>query len=369
MRVLFMGTPEFAVPTLEAINKSGFDIAGVITQPDRPGGRGKKLRPSPVKKAALEMGLPVLQPERIKEPGFIEKIGDISPDVVVVVAFGQILHPGLLNLPPNGCVNVHASLLPRYRGAAPIHRAVINGETETGVTTMFMNQGLDTGDMLLKAKIVITGEDTVGTVHDRLAALGADLLVETLNILARGNINRTPQDNRLATYAPMLTPADEMIVWEDSARSIFNLVRGMDPWPGARTNWGEKVLKIWRARLIPGYSPAGDHGEGLSPGTVTGAGPEGLTVMTGTGPLLITEMQVQGGKRLNASDFLRGNAIPPGTVLKTIPYQKAAGSSAVVNISVNSVSKDTHQPDRYDPGNSDVRHPATDHRNKGGLPS
>lgn len=350
MRVLFMGTPEFAVPTLKAIYEAGHHIEGVVTQPDRPGGRGKKLRPSAVKQAALGMNLPLMQPEKVSEPGFIEQIRAINPEVVVVVAFGQILPPELLNLPRHGCINVHASLLPRYRGAAPIHRAVINGETETGVTTMFMDRGLDTGDMLLKASTPIYDGDNVGSVHDRLALIGAGLLVETLAGLPGGEIIRTPQDHGRATYAPMLGAADEMIVWEDSARSIFNLVRGMDPWPGARTNLEGKVLKIWRTGILPDYFLSNDEINKYSPGTVIKTGPEGLTVATGTGPLLVTEMQLQGGKRLAASDFLRGNYIAPGTVLKT---------------AINKNISDSTKPLRHDPKVPDERRPATDGLNGG----
>lgn len=317
MRLLFMGTPDFAVPSLQSLHAAGHYIAGVVTQPDRPGGRGKKLRPSPVKQAALGLGLTLWQPEKIKNSDFIGIIKKINPTVIIVVAFGQILPREILEIPTGGCINLHASLLPRYRGAAPIHRAVINGETETGVTTMFMDVGLDTGDMLLSAGIPIATEDNVGSVHDRLSRLGADLLVKTIDLLERGEIKPVPQDDARSTYASMLTQSDEVINWNDSALSIFNRVRGMDPWPGARTLLGDKVLKIWRASF-PG-SPAGTGKESLcascSPGSVVAAGPDALTVMTGTGPLEITELQLQGGRRLLVQDFLRGKNILPGAIL------------------------------------------------------
>ncbi len=320
MRIVFMGTPDFAVPSLKALFNAGHELAGVVTQPDRPGGRGKKLRPSPVKLAAMELGLPLWQPESIKVSDFISILKEINPVVLVVAAFGQILPGEILKLPRWGCVNVHASLLPRYRGAAPIHRAVINGETITGVTTMMMDQGLDTGDMLLKASVPIAPGDTVGMVHDRLAQIGADLLLETLEKLALGLLSPVPQDNSQASYAPMLTQSDEIICWTDSAWSIYNQIRGMDPWPGARTTLGGKVLKIWRAAQPAGGSAGNrqlaEHDGKETPGTVIEAGPEGcLMVATGTGSLLIKELQIQGGKRLPVEDFLRGNSIPVGTRL------------------------------------------------------
>ncbi len=333
MRLLFMGTPDFAVPSLRALHAAGHNIAGVVTQPDRPGGRGKKLRPSPVKQAALDMGLPLWQPERIKNSDFIGVIKEISPAVIIVVAFGQILSREILEMPPRGCINLHASLLPRYRGAAPIHRTVINGETETGVTTMFMNEGLDTGDMLLSQRTPIALEENVGSVHDRLSRLGADLLVKTIALLEREEIQPVPQDDTGATYASMLTRADEVINWADSALAIFNRVRGMDPWPGARTLLGDKVVKIWRAYLPgnPDSMKKEDLSFGCNPGTVTAAGPEVLKVMTGTGPLEIAELQLQGGRRLRVQDFLRGNSISPGTLLGgpdcVRQFQPAKGSA------------------------------------------
>lgn len=308
MRVVFMGTPGFAVPSLKALVESGHDVAAVVTQPDRPKGRGKKEAPPPVKETALAFNIPVLQPLRVKDPGFIELLREIAPDVIVVVAFGRILPPDILHLPRYGCINVHASLLPKYRGSAPIHWAVINGEKETGITTMHMDEGMDTGDMILREAIPIREEDTVGAVHDRLAVLGARLLVETLELVGRGQAPRIPQEGT-PTYAPMLKAGDELIRWERPAREIYNQIRGMDPWPGARTYLSGKVLKIWRA-AVPS-----EGGTAFEPGKVLSWGRDGITVGTGNGRLTITELQLQGAKRLSAADFLRGTPIPEGTVL------------------------------------------------------
>lgn len=314
MKVVFMGTPDFAVPSLRTLTEAGFEIAAVFTQPDRPRGRGRKLSPSPVKEAALELGLPVYQPGRIREEQSAGILKDIRPDVIAVAAFGQILPENILRLPPLGCVNVHSSLLPRYRGAAPIQRAIMNGDSETGVTIMNMEKGLDSGDILLQSRIKIAGEDSFGAVHDRLAALGAQMLVEALELLAEGKLTGIPQDQGSATYAPMITREDEIIDWQQGAAAVRNRVRALNPRPGARTFLGDRVLKIWAA---------GDPGRGEShktkgeviPGLILGAAGEGLAVQCGDGPLVITELQLQGCKRLPAGDFLRGCSIEPGAVL------------------------------------------------------
>lgn len=310
MRVIFMGTPDFAVPTLRDLVEAGHDVAAVVTQPDRPKGRGKKETPPPVKETAQELEIPVFQPPRIKDPDFIELLRGLSPEVIVVVAFGRILSPDILSLPRYGCVNVHASLLPKYRGAAPIHWAVINGEKETGVTTMYMDEGLDTGDMILKEAVPIGEEDTVGAVHDRLAALGARLLVKTLALIRQGRAPRAPQTGEFS-YAPMLKAEDELIGWDQPARDIYNRIRGMNPWPGARTTLSGKVLKIWRAAVEEGKNAS-------VPGQVIAVGRDGLVVSAGSGLLRITELQLQGARRLNAGDFLRGNPVPEGTVLGSV---------------------------------------------------
>jgi len=232
MGIVFMGTPQFAVETLEQLIQAGHQILGVVTQPDRPKGRGSKLNPTPVKVKADEYGLPVYQPEKIRDPIFIQKLADLKPEVIVVVAYGQILPKEILELPPLGCINVHASLLPKYRGAAPIHWSIINGEKETGVTTMLMDQGLDTGNMLLKTSVEIGSSETTGELHDKLAVLGGQLLIETLSMMAKGEITPQAQDDGQATYAPLLNKEHELINWQKKAQDIQNLIRGMNPWPG-----------------------------------------------------------------------------------------------------------------------------------------
>jgi len=308
MRLVFMGTPDFAVPSLKALVEAGHDVAAVVTQPDRPRGRGKKKAPQPVKEAALALNIPVLQPSGVKEPGFIDLLKKLAPEAIVVVAFGRILPPGILELPWYGCINVHASLLPKYRGSAPIHRAVIDGAKETGITIMYMDEGMDTGDMILREAVPIGEDDTVGAVHDRLAVLGARLLVKTLDLVGRGQALRIPQTG-IPTYAPMLRAGDELIRWDRPAREIYNQIRGMNPWPGARTSLSGRVLKIWRAAVPAGNDTA------FEPGEVLACGPEGITVGTGGGKLIITELQLQGARWLNAADFLRGTQAPVGTKL------------------------------------------------------
>ncbi|WP_027356485.1 methionyl-tRNA formyltransferase [Desulfofundulus thermocisternus] len=310
MRVVFMGTPDFAVPALHALVNAGYPVVGVVTQPDRPRGRGGRIQPPPVKQAALRMGLPVLQPVRVRDDYFIEQLRELKPDIIVVAAYGQILPPSILYLPPRGCVNIHASLLPRYRGAAPIHRAIMNGERETGVTIMLMDEGLDTGDILLQQAVSIEETDNAGVLHDRLALLGAELLLKALQLLKQGNLRRRPQEDSLATYAPPLTREDEIINWERAARDLYNQIRGLDPWPGARTWWEGKVLKVWRVSIKGEGNPV----KGVIPGQVVTAGEEVL-VATGKGYLSLQEVQLQGGRRLPIADFLRGHNLVPGTVL------------------------------------------------------
>jgi methionyl-tRNA formyltransferase len=308
MRVVFMGTPDFAVASLQALAEAGHELIAVVTRPDRPRGRGRINTPTPVKVAARALGLPVLQPLRIKDPEFIGTLGGLAPEVVVVVAYGQILPVEILSLPPLGCINVHASLLPEYRGAAPIHWAVINGEKETGVTTIYMDEGMDTGDLILKKSIPIQETDTVGAVHDRLALAGSRLLVETLRLIRLGKAPRIPQTGK-PSYAPLLKAEDEQICWSKPAREIYNHVRGMNPWPGARTTLQGRVLKLWRTSC-----PA-QGWVGARPGEIVAAGRQGIMVGTGKGMLSIQELQLQGGKRLEAAALLRGNPIPAGTVL------------------------------------------------------
>ena len=311
MRVIFMGTPDFAVPSLRALAEADYDLVAVVTQPDRPKGRGKKNTSPPVKEAAVSLKIPIFQPAKIRDPDFICALRDLSPDVIVVVAYGRILPKDILTLPEYGCINVHASLLPKYRGAAPIHWAVINGEKLTGITTMFMDEGLDTGDMILRETVPIHDDDNVGALHDHLAVLGAELLIKTLGLLRCGCAARLPQAGE-STYAPMLKAEDELILWEMPAGDIHNQIRGMDPWPGARTTLHGKVLKIWRAVLLEG------NGSAFTPGQIISAGSDGIIVQAGKGRLKISELQLQGAKRLYSSEFLRGTPLARGTVLGDI---------------------------------------------------
>ena len=296
-----MGTPEFAVPCLAALYEH-CDVIGVVTQPDKPRGRGQKLVPSPVKAWAEAHGLPVWQPKRIKEEDFTAFLEEQKPDLMVVVAFGQILSQRILDIPPYGCINVHGSLLPRYRGAAPMQWCVIDGEKKTGITTMFMDAGLDTGDMLLKAEFPIGPDTTLEEVHDGLMALGAKVLIDTLEELSAGTLKRIPQTGE-SNYAPMLTKETGHIHWQDRAQKIHNLVRGLDSWPGAYTFLAGKKYKIWRTRCTTEKTEA-------QPGTILRADKkEGLFVAAGDGVLEITELHAPGKKRMAAKDYLNGHAI------------------------------------------------------------
>jgi methionyl-tRNA formyltransferase len=304
-RIVFMGTPEFAVPSLAIIHQANYEIAGVVTQPDRPKGRGQKLASSPIKEYAVMHNLPVFQPDRIKTPEFVEQLRALAPDVIIVVAYGQILSEEILNLPPYGCINVHASLLPKYRGAAPIHWAIMSGETTTGVTIMHMDRGLDTGDMILKAEIPITNEDTMGSLHDKLAQLGAETLLVTLQQLADRTAPREKQKDEQACYAALLKREHEIIHWERSAQEIFNQVRGLNPWPGAYTEHREKNIKIWQAVLD-------NETVDQPPGTIIRVDKEGFVVATGKGGLRLMEIQPQNNKRMFAADYARGHHIEAG---------------------------------------------------------
>lgn len=310
-RVIFMGTPEFACPTLQALADRGYEIPLVISQPDRPKGRGQKLMHPPVKERALSLSLPVLQPARVREPDVIERIRGLQPDAIVVVAFGQILPKMLLEIPPYGCINVHASLLPRYRGAAPLNWCLVNGEDVTGVTTMQMDAGLDTGPMLLERATPIDGDEDISSLHDRMSHLGAELLVETLDGLAAGSIQPRPQDDSLSCYAPLLKKEDGRIFWERDARSVHNLVRGLAVWPGAYTTLEGQPLKVCRTRVA--------GGSGM-PGQVLGAGRQGIEVACGAGSIIIDELQIAGKKRLDAASFLAGCPVTAGTVLGAVPH-------------------------------------------------
>lgn len=309
LRVIYLGTPDFAVPGLERLVQGGYDVAGVVTQPDRPRGRGQKPGVSPVKACALKLGLPVHQPERVADPAFIEAVRALAPEAMVVVAFGQKIPAPLLTLAPLGCINVHASLLPEYRGAAPIHRAIIDGRRETGVTTIYLDEGWDTGDIILQRRVPITYEDTVGALHDRLAEAGAGLLLETLAAITRGEAPRTPQDESRASYALKLTNADGAIPWSRDAGAIHDLVRGMNPWPGAYTWYEGVLLKVWKAQPVSGGSePAWSQ-----PGEVLAVDRDGILVATGRGRLRLLEVQPEGGRRMSGADFSRGRRLEAGT--------------------------------------------------------
>jgi len=307
-KIVFMGTPQFSVPGLQALHQNGHEIALVVTQPDRPKGRGRRITPSPVKKTALEFGYQVIQPPSIKTADFVDQIKSLKPDFQVVIAYGKILPEKVLVLPRIGTINIHASLLPKLRGAAPIQWAVINGETETGVCSMLMDKGMDTGDVLLSAKEAIGPADTAGTLHDRLAVAGAQVLIDTLNAYAENTIQPIPQNHDLATYAPMLTKDDGLINWNKSAKALDNFIRGVTPWPGAYTFWGDKRLKIFRSTPV-----SADISE--PPGTVLAGFPDELRVAAGGGLLSILEIQGASGKRLAIKEYLRGHPIPPGTIL------------------------------------------------------
>lgn len=312
LRIVFMGTPDFAVPSLQAIYEEGYDIVTVITQPDRPRGRGQKLAYSPVKEKALELGLDLMQPLKVKDPAVIAELAKLQPDLIIVVAFGQILPKTLLELPKLGCINVHGSLLPAYRGAAPIQRAILNGQKETGITTMLMDVGLDTGDMLLKERVEIAPEMTFGQLHDVLAQTGASVLVDTVRLRKDNKIIPEPQDNALATYAAMLKREDELIHWEDGVEKIHNQVRGLDPWPGAYTLWEGQGLKI-RGSIIQNISSIG-----VEPGTVTQfVKGQGFLVQCGQGSLLVTMVQPIGKKVMAADSFANGYRLEVGYVFRT----------------------------------------------------
>ena len=309
MRVIFMGTPDFAVPSLEAL-LTKHEVVLVVTQPDKPKGRGKKMVPTPVKACALEHGIPVLQPEKVKEPEFVEQLRSYEPDLIAVTAFGQILSEPILEMPKYGCINVHGSLLPKYRGAAPMQWSIIDGEKVTGITTMYMAKGLDSGDMLLKAEVEITDEDTFATIHDKMAVTGANLLLDTLDQLEAGTLERIPQDHDAATDAPMITKETGHIDWSKNRQDIINLIRGLNPVPAAYTIYEEEVLKIFGASLSDVQANSAANGE------IVAVVKKGFVVKCGDGCLLITEVQARGGKRMMTDAYLRGHAMKEGILLQ-----------------------------------------------------
>lgn len=309
MKIVFMGTPEFAVPALKSMIEN-FNVEGVFTQPDRPKGRGKKLAMSPVKEVALENNIEVYQPINLrKEPDFIEKLKTIQPDFIIVVAYGQILPKEVLEIPKYACINLHASLLPKYRGAAPLNWAIINGEKKSGNTTMLMDVGLDTGDMLMTQEVDINDDMTAGELHDLLMTQGGDLLVDTINKMVSGEITPIKQDDSKTCYASMLDKEMACIDWNKSATEIHNLIRGLNPWPVAYTHYNDKVMKIYKSRVL-------NENSKKIPGTVIDVSSEGIKVACNGGVLLVEEIQFPGKKSLKVEQYIRGNSIDLESILK-----------------------------------------------------
>lgn len=310
-RIIFMGTPEFAVPALKALVENDHSVLSVVTQPDRPRGRGRKLVPSPVKQAAMQYGLEILQPEKAFNNEFCAIIREKAPDVLVVVAYGQILKKELLEIPHWGALNIHASLLPKYRGAAPIHRAILDNEARTGLTAMRIDEGLDTGPILLQEEVPVFADETAGELHDRLAALSGSFLLKTFDGLAEKRLIERPQDHAKATYATKIERSMALIGWDQPARTISALIRGLDPWPGAFTTLKGKEIKLFCSRVVD------EKRSNVLPGVVSGNEEGGLEVGTGNGVILIRELQLSGKKRLPARDFLKGFPLDKGTQLGT----------------------------------------------------
>ncbi|WIF94583.1 methionyl-tRNA formyltransferase [Caminicella sporogenes] len=308
MKILFMGTPDFALPCLEAIYKSGNEIVSVITQPDRPKGRGKKVMPPPVKIKAEKLGLNIMQPLNIKDRAFIDNLKKMDIDCIVVVAYGQILPKEILDMPAKGCINVHASLLPKYRGAAPINWVIINGEKKTGITTMYMNEGLDTGDMILKEEVEIDENMTAGELHDKLASLGAKVLIKTLNLIEKDKAPRIPQNDSESSYASMLDKKIGLIDWEKTAYQIHNLIRGLNPWPVAYTRYKGIKFKVWKSRVI-------NQNSNEVCGKILKVDKEGIYVSTKEDLLLIEEIQFPNSRKMTVDEYIRGNKIETNVIL------------------------------------------------------
>jgi methionyl-tRNA formyltransferase len=311
MNIVFAGTPKFATAPLAALVDAGFTVSAVLTQPDRPAGRGRKPQPSPVKLLANRRGLTVLQPESLREAGIQHTLRALAPDLMVVVAYGLILPADVLEIPRHGCINIHASLLPRWRGAAPIQRALLAGDTGTGVTIIQMDRGLDTGAMLQRDECPIRPEDTAGSLHDKLAVLGARALIDVIGRIADGSLAGAPQDESLACYAAKIDKAEAALDWSRPAVELERRVRAFNPWPVANTVLPPHGrLRVWRAHVLAGKSTAGE-----GPGVLVHAGREGLDVATGAGILRLTEIQLAGGRPMPAGDFINAHAVPVGTVL------------------------------------------------------
>lgn len=309
MNIVFMGTPDFSVPTLECLIQSPHKVIAVVTQPDKPKGRGNEIAMSPVKEIALKHQIPIYQPARARAPEFIEEMRQLQPDAMVVIAFGQIVSKELLEVPRLGCINIHASLLPKYRGAAPIQWAVINGDKKTGITTMMMDEGIDTGDMLEKIEIHLDPKETGGSLFDRLSMLGGELILSTLEKLSRGTLKRISQNHEEATHVKKIPKTMGDIDWTMEAEAIERLIRGLNPWPSAYTSWNGKMLKIWEAEVLTGNG-SGECGE------ITAVSKDTIQVMTGNGILAIKSLQLEGKKRMDTEAFLRGYSLTAGERLE-----------------------------------------------------
>jgi methionyl-tRNA formyltransferase len=308
MKIVFMGTPEFAVPCLQKIIDEGHEVLAVVTQPDKPKGRGKKLSMPPVKELALKYDIPVYQPVKAREESFVEILKEMDPELIVVVAFGQILPKTILDIPKFGCVNVHASLLPKYRGAAPLNWVIINGEEKTGVTTMYMDVGLDTGDMILKSEIPLDDEITAGELHDKMMIDGAEVLKKTIDLIAEGKAPREKQNDDETCYSPIMDKSLGNIDWNKSAKSIHNLIRGVNPWPSAYTTYDNQTMKIWKTKVL-------DKNSDKKPGTILNVDKDGIEVCTEDGIIQIIEIQMSGKKRMIVSEYIKGNTISTDIVL------------------------------------------------------
>ena len=310
MRIVFMGTPDFSVGPLKALIEGGHQILAAVTQPDKPRGRGKNLQMTPVKEEALSRGIPVYQPVKVRDPEFVRLMEQLAPDVIVVVAFGQIIPQDILDIPPYGCVNIHASLLPKYRGAAPIQWAVIDGEKESGVTTMQMDAGLDTGAILEQERVVLAKDETGGSLFDKLSVIGSRLILSTLDRMKEGTLTPVAQPQEGSSYAGRLTKELGDIDWTKDAASIERLIRGLNPWPSAYTRWKGKTVKLWSAEALPG-----EQGQTV-PGQIVRCGRSELMIQTGDGLLSVKELQLEGKKRMSTEAFLRGCPMAEGDVFE-----------------------------------------------------
>ena len=311
MKIVYMGTPDFAVAPLAALVENGYEVEAVITQPDKPKGRGKTMMPTPVKEEALKHEIPVLQPVKVRDPEFVEKLKCLAPDIIVVAAFGQIIPKSILDMPKFGCINIHASLLPKYRGAAPIQQAVIDGEKESGVTIMQMGTGLDTGDMISRIVVPLAKDETGGSLFAKLAQAGAELLIQTLPSIFDGTATREKQPEESPTpYAAMISKKMGLLDFSKNAEELERLIRGLNPWPSAYTKWNSKIMKIWEADVLEGQTDQ-------MPGTIVKVEKDGFCVQTGTGLIKVLSLQIPGKKRMDAGAFLRGYPMEEGTVLSS----------------------------------------------------